>query len=151
MTAKSPQLIEVLLVESLPAHREAAVRAFAGLEGQSRLHVLDSREKALSFLYRQGGYHSAPRPHVILLDPAVSGRNGWSIVAEVRADEELRRVPVVIQVTCRAEAELMKDCRLNDRFIVKPLNREAAEHVIHEIRSLSTKTLIHLHPSGLLI
>jgi two-component system response regulator len=136
--AMSPSdCIEILVVESRSPHAEAACRACAALRFNNRPHIVTRREDALDFLYQQGAYGDAPVPDVIFIDPAVSERNGWSLFAEIKADERLRNIPVVIQTTGADEAEQMRQCRINDRFIVKPWESEALAGVIGSIDQLS--------------
>ena len=119
--AVRPRPVEILLVESQLRYIEAARQTFSGARLRNSLHVVESGDAALDFVYRRGRYKNAPRPDLILLDPAISGRNGWTVFAEIKVDPELKQIPVVIQTVSKSEAELLKIYNLNDLFITKPI------------------------------
>ena len=121
MKMKTPWPTDILLVESQPDHADAARRAFAHAGLLNRLHVVPSNSAALDFLYQRSEFQDAPRPDLIILDPAVSSRNGWSLFAEIKADPSLKQIPVAILSASRLEAEMLKRGPLNAHFIEKPV------------------------------
>ncbi len=116
----------ILLVEDNPAHAELVMRTFQDHRVANKIyHVLDG-EAALDYLFQRGDYanpENSPRPHVILLDLRLPRIDGLEVLKELKADKELRRIPVVILTTSEAETDLAKayDCYVNS-YLVKPVD-----------------------------
>lgn len=133
MSNNPPAEIEILLIESEPAHALAACQALNALEFRNKLKVVDSREAALDYLLQPPAQEKSRLPDLIFLDPAISGRKGWYLFAEIQANPDLKQIPVVILTPSREEAELMKNCGLNDYFLAKPLNSPGVSDMINGI------------------
>jgi len=106
-------------------------------------HVGDGAQ-AMSFLRRGGGYEQAPRPDVILLDLDLPGIDGRDVLAEIKSDETLRRIPVVILTSSKAEEDVLRSYDLNANcYITKPINLDEFLKVIRHIEDfwLSIVTL----------
>lgn len=118
--------INILLVEDEPAHAEIVRRNFEDFRVANRLeHVWDG-EEALDYLYRRGNFSDprrSPRPGVILLDLRLPKMDGIEVLQTIKADPDLRRIPVVILTTSAAEADKIKayDSYVNS-YIVKPVD-----------------------------
>jgi two-component system response regulator len=121
MQMKTPWPTDILLVESQPDHADAARRAFAHAGLLNRLHVVTSHWAALDLLFQRGEFQNAPRPDLIILNPAISGRTGWVLFAEIKADPSLKQIPVAILSASRLEAEMLNRGPLNAHFIEKPV------------------------------
>jgi two-component system response regulator len=96
----------ILLVEDSPEDFETTKRAFrrSGLKNPI-LHCADGDE-ALDFLFRRGGYAEAPRPGVVLLDLNLPGTDGREVLAEIKADSQLRQIPVIVLTTSSDERDV---------------------------------------------
>lgn len=91
--------MEVLLVEDNPGDARLVQEAFKEGGFTGRLHVVRDGEEALSFLRRQRGFENSPRPSFILLDLNLPRKNGHEVLAEVKMEKDLRKIPVFILST----------------------------------------------------
>ena len=118
--------INILLVEDEPAHAEIVRRNFEDFRIANRLEHVSDGEEALDYLYRRGRFSDpllSPRPGVILLDLRLPKMDGIEVLQTIKADPDLRRIPVVILTTSAAEADKIKayDSYVNS-YIVKPVD-----------------------------
>lgn len=127
MNLKGPlKPIDILLVDDSPSDVFLTEEAFAETQFASRLHVVGDGEKAIAFLRHQEPYASAPRPQLILLDLNMPRKDGREVLAEIKADESLRLIPVVILTTSQAEQDVLQCYRLHANcFVVKPIGVDA--------------------------
>ena len=89
----------------------------------NKLHVVNNGEAALDFLHRKGYFAGAPHPDLILLDIGLPKKSGLDVLAEVKADPELRPIPVVILTTSKAEEDIFKSYDLHaNSYITKPVH-----------------------------
>lgn len=118
-----PKSVEILLVEDSPSDILITQEAFEQAKLMNRLHVVEDGVEALAFLRRQGRHHQAPRPDLILLDWNLPRKNGSEVLAELKADQELKLIPVVILTTSKAEEDVFKAYGLYANcYITKPVD-----------------------------
>lgn len=86
--------IEILLVEDNPGDVRLTQEALREAKVINNLTIAKDGMEALAYLRRQGPYAHAPRPHLILLDLNLPKRDGREVLAEIKADESLKRIPV---------------------------------------------------------
>src|ERR1700742_2805883 len=98
-TAAPPALIDVLLVEDDPGDVLMTREAFEHHKLRNQLHVVSDGVEALSFLRREGEHADAPRPGLVLLDLNLPRKDGREVLEEVKRDESLRSIPVVVLTT----------------------------------------------------
>jgi len=124
MSSQTEELgIELLLVEDNPADVRLTIEAMKGVKIPMHLSVARDGVEALAFLRREGSYAQAPRPKLILLDLNMPRKDGREVLAEIKADPLLRRIPVVILTTSEAEQDIGKAYQLNANcYIVKPVD-----------------------------
>ena len=140
--------IEILLVEDNPGDADLAREALEGSKFHNDLHVVDDGEKAMAFLRREGPYADAPRPGLILLDLNLPRKDGRQVLAEIKADENLRRIPVVILTTSRAEEDIIKSYDLHANcFITKPIDLSQFLNVVRAIEDFWLSIVV-LPPNG---
>ncbi|MBK5275167.1 MAG: response regulator [Desulfuromonadales bacterium] len=126
--------IDILLVEDNPGDADLAREALDGSKINNRLHVVDDGEKAMAFLRRVGPYADMPRPELILLDLNLPRKDGRQVLAEIKSDDSLKRIPVVILTTSRAEEDVLKSYDLHANcFITKPIDLNQFLHVVRSI------------------
>jgi len=127
--------VEILLVEDNPGDVRLTQEALREAKVRNNLHVVTDGEEALKFLYRRDGYRDAPRPDIILLDLNLPKKNGQEVLAEIKSDPGLRRIPVVILTTSKAEEDILKSYDLHANcYVTKPVDFEQFIRVIQSIQ-----------------
>lgn len=115
--------IDILLAEDSPTDALLTRRALAGGKLLNRLHVVEDGVKAIAFLRQEPPYADAPRPHLILLDLNMPRKDGREVLAEIKADEELKVIPVVVLTTSNADADVLRSYQLHANcYITKPVD-----------------------------
>ncbi|HEX5118175.1 MAG TPA: response regulator [Pseudonocardiaceae bacterium] len=135
MTETSPlPVIDVLLVEDDQGDVLMTREAFAQHRIHSELHVATDGEQALLFLRREGEYEHAPRPALVLLDLNLPRRDGREVLAEIKADPDLRTIPVVVLTTSEAEEDILRSYSLHaNAYVSKPVDFDRFIEVIRRI------------------
>lgn len=140
--------IDILLVEDNPGDADLAREALEDTKLHNRLHVVDDGEKALAFLRRQGTYAGVPRPDLILLDLNLPRKDGREVLAEIKSDDHLKRIPVVILTTSRAEEDVLKTYNLHANcYISKPIDLNQFMRVVKSIEDFWLSIVV-LPPDG---
>jgi len=123
MTKTHHKPVEVLLVEDNPADSRLIVEAFKEGEALINLHVVSDGVEAMAFVRREDGYLDAPRPDLILLDLNLPRKNGYEVLAEIKADHALRRIPIVVLTTSHIQADATRAYDLHANcFLTKPID-----------------------------
>lgn len=126
--------IEVLLVEDDQGDVLLTREAFDFNKVRNRLHVVNDGEQAMAFLRRENDYHDAPRPDLVLLDLNLPRMGGLEVLSEVKADTDLRTIPVVILTTSEAEEDILHSYRLHaNAYVSKPVDFEQFIRVVRQI------------------
>ena len=130
------QAMHVLLVEDDPGDVLMTREAFEHHKIRNVLHVVTDGEQALQFLRRTGDYADAPRPGLILLDLNLPRRDGLEVLAELKADPELKVIPVVILTTSQAHEDILRSYALHaNAYVSKPVDFERFMEAIRQIDS----------------
>jgi chemotaxis family two-component system response regulator Rcp1 len=138
--------IDILLVEDNPADVRLTLEALTG-PVRNHLHVVKDGVEAMAFLRREGLYAETARPDLILLDLNLPGKDGREVLAEVKRDPELRRIPIVILTTSDAALDVLRSYELHANcYITKPTNLDQFIHVVRSIVQFWS-TVVSL-PSG---
>ena len=99
------------------------------------LHVVDDGIEALDFLHRRGKHAKAPNPDLILLDLNMPRKNGQEVLAEIKAHERFRHIPVVILTTSKAEEDVVKAYGLHANcYVIKPVDFDVFAEVVRSIQ-----------------
>jgi CheY-like chemotaxis protein len=123
MTAQHPSSKQVLLVEDNLADVVLAREVLKEGGLPVSLHHVSDGQQAMDFLRRDGSYHEAPRPDLVLLDINMPRKNGLQTLAEIRGDPELRTLVVVILTTSNAADDIRRAYELNaNAFVTKPMD-----------------------------
>jgi len=126
--------IEILLVEDSPSDTDLTVEALAAAKVTNRLSIVEDGVQAMEFLHREGQYAQAPRPDLILLDLNLPRKDGREVLAEIRSDEKLTSIPVVVLTTSQAEQDVMRAYTLHANcYITKPVDFRQFLEVIEAI------------------
>ncbi len=127
--------IEIMLVEDNPGDVRLIAEAMKDKKMRNNLHVAEDGIEALAFLRQEGKYADAPRPDLILLDLRLPKKDGREVLAEIKADENLRRIPVVILTTSRAEEDILKAYDLNANcYVTKPVDLDQFIKVVKSVK-----------------
>ncbi|MDA0578609.1 MAG: response regulator [Verrucomicrobia bacterium] len=136
MTNPRSRPVRILLVEDNPGDVQLTREALRENKIANELHVAKDGEEALRFLHRQPPHATAPRPDLILLDLNLPRKDGREVLADIKADPGLRRIPVVILTTSKAESDILRSYDLHvNCYVTKPLNLDRFLEVIHAIES----------------
>lgn len=140
--------IDILLVEDNPGDAELAKEALESGKVLVSLHVVCDGEEAMRFLRRAGEHTRAPRPGLILLDLNLPRKDGREVLAEIKADPDLRTIPVVVLTTSSAEEDIarMYDLHANC-FITKPIDLTQFLRVVRSIEDFWL-TVVRLPSKG---
>ncbi|NVJ06195.1 response regulator [Myxococcus sp. AM001] len=126
--------IEILLVEDNPGDVRLTIEAFKEGKVSNHLSVARDGVEALAFLRRQGAYANAVRPDLILLDLNLPRKDGREVLAEIKVDPALRRIPVVVLTTSKAEEDILRTYDLHANcYIAKPVDLEQFIFVVRSI------------------
>jgi chemotaxis family two-component system response regulator Rcp1 len=126
--------IEILLVEDNPGDVRLTREALKDAKVPNSLHVARDGEEAMEFLCRKGNHADAPRPDLVILDLNLPRKDGREVLAEIKADEVLKRIPVVILTTSKTEADVLKSYNLHANcFVTKPLDLDRFIGVVQAI------------------
>ena len=129
------RLINILLVEDNPADVRLTQEALKeAAHARTRLHVAGDGVEALEFLHKEGSFASAPRPDLMLLDLNLPRVDGRQVLAQVKGDPDLRRIPVVVLTTSPSEDDILHayDNHVNS-YIRKPVDLDQFLHVLRAI------------------
>jgi CheY-like chemotaxis protein len=126
--------IDILLVEDNAGDTRLAIEALKESKLRNNLHVVTDGIEAIEFLYKKGKHAQASRPDLILLDLNLPKKDGREVLAEIKSDPDLKRIPVVILTISKAEEDVLKSYNLHANcFITKPLDLNQFVTVVKSI------------------
>lgn len=140
--------IEILLVEDNPGDARLAQEALRDAKVRNNLHWVQDGVETMAFLRQEGEYSEVPRPDLILLDLNLPKKDGREVLTEIKSDESLRRIPVVI-LTVSADEQDILDTYDNHAncYITKPLDLGQFMEVVKSIEEFWL-TIVKLPPNG---
>ncbi|MCZ3364709.1 MULTISPECIES: response regulator [Methanobacterium] len=128
--------IEILLVEDNEGDIGLVEEVFQEAKIMNNLNIAEDGEEAMLFLHRKGKFSNVPSPDIILLDLNLSGKDGREVLKEIKEDNELKRIPVVILTTSKAEEDILKSYNLHaNSYITKPVDFDQFIRVIKSIEN----------------
>lgn len=114
--------LEILLVEDDPGDVELTRESLSGSKLLMTMHVVEDGVEAMAFLKREGKYADAPTPDLILLDLNLPRKDGRAVLAEVKENDDLKKIPIVVLTTSTAEEDILKTYNLGANcYITKPV------------------------------
>ena len=126
--------VEILLIEDNPGDVRLTLEALHEGKVKNNLVVAPDGEAALAILRREGAHAEAPRPDLILLDLNLPKKDGREVLAEIKADEKLHCIPVVVLTTSKSEEDVLRSYQLNANcYITKPVDLEQFIRVVRAI------------------
>ena len=142
------QEIEILLVEDNPGDVTLTFEAIKETKFHNHLSVVEDGLEAMAFLRKEGKYARAPRPDLILLDLNLPRKNGREVLAEIKNDDNLKSIPVVILTTSAAEQDIAKAYNLNANcYVTKPVDLQQFIEVVRHIE-VFWLSIVKLPPNG---
>ena len=140
--------IEVLLVEDDPGDVLMTQEAFEEHKLRNRLTVVPDGDEALAYLRREGRYADAVTPDLILLDLNLPRRDGREVLAEIKEDERLGSIPVVILTTSQADEDILRSYQLHaNAYVTKPVDFDRFISVVRQIDEFFV-SVVKLPPRG---
>jgi len=128
--------IEILLVEDNPGDVRLVKEVMKDAKVANSLHVAEDGEEAMAMLRREGKYSGSVRPDLILLDLNLPGKDGREVLREIKTDENLRRIPVVVLTTSSAEEDIIRSYSdYANSYITKPINLNQFINVVKSIEN----------------
>jgi two-component system, chemotaxis family, response regulator Rcp1 len=130
----APQPIDILLVEDNAADVRLTEEVLTESKVHNNLMVANDGVEALNCLRQQGRFKGSPRPDLILLDLNLPIKDGREVLAEIKSDSSLKRIPVVVLTTSKAEEDILKTYNLHANcYITKPVDLEQFGNVVRYI------------------
>lgn len=138
--------IEILLVEDSPGDIRLTKEALRSSKLRNNLSVVEDGVEALEFLRREGRYSDVLRPDIILLDLNLPRKDGREVLEEIKRDENLKRIPVVILTTSNSEHDILASYNLYANcYITKPVDLEQFMTIVKNIENFWF-TIVKLPP-----
>ena len=133
MTKTKP--ITILMAEDNATDIMLTKEALEHAKVLNSLHVVEDGIDCLDFLYRRGKHAKAPRPDLILLDLNMPRKNGQEVLAEIKKDDKLKHIPVVILTTSKTEEDVVKAYGLfANCYVIKPVDFDVFAEVVRSIQ-----------------
>ena len=127
---------EILLVEDNPADAELALIGLRADGSINNIHVVRDGEEALEFLHREGDHVNAPRPDIVLLDLNLPGLSGGELLRNIKTDEKLRSIPVIVLTTSDADQDVRFAYASHaNAYMVKPVDFQQFHHLLEGFKS----------------
>lgn len=134
--------VYVLLVEDNPGDADLTCETFETSRLSLDVAVVADGEQALAYLRREPPYTEAPRPDIVLLDLNVPKINGRQVLAEMRAEEQLRHMPVVVLTSSDAERDIVESYRLGANcYVTKPVDLNAFQAIVRSVEGFWFKVV----------
>jgi len=130
------KLAEILLVEDNEGDIELTREAFEDAKFRNNLHIAMDGDEALDFLFKRNGNEQAQTPDIILLDLNLPGTDGREVLEEIKSDQLLRRIPVIVLTSSQADKDILESYDLHANcYIVKPVNAHKFMQVVHQVEN----------------
>ena len=128
--------VEILLAEDNPGDVMLTRKALEQGKLANNLHVTTDGVDALEFLRQDGEYEDAPRPDLILLDLNMPRKDGQEVLEELRADDELRRIPVVVLTSSESKEDIVRSYELNaNAYLTKPVDFDGFVEIVNRLEN----------------
>ena len=128
------ELVQILLVEDNPGDVRLTREALKEAKFRNKVQVVGDGVEALAYLRQQGEYNGAMRPHLIMLDLNLPRMDGREVLAAIKKDADLRRIPVVVLSSSEAEADIARAYELHaNAYVTKPVD---IEHFLQVVKAI---------------
>jgi len=127
--------IEILLVEDNPADVRLTTEALQEQKIYNNLSVVNDGVEAIAFLRREGKYAQAMKPDLILLDLNLPKKDGREVLKEIKSDDDLKTIPIVVLTVSKSEEDILRAYNLNANcYITKPVDLDQFMKVIKYVQ-----------------
>src|SRR5271169_1740006 len=134
--------VHILLVEDNPGDIRLTQEVLKDSKIHNNLLIANNGEEALAYLHMEGGHPNTVRPDLIMLDLNLPKKGGLEVLAQIKADPKLKRIPVVVVTSSKAEEDILKTYNLHANcYITKPVNLELFCAVVKSIESFWLATV----------
>jgi CheY-like chemotaxis protein len=126
--------VEILMIEDNPGDARLAREALKEGNILNTLYVMKDGREGLDFLYRRGRYLNVPKPDIILLDLNLPGLDGRQVLQEIKSNDSLKLIPVIVLTSSAAEEDILKSYDLHANcYIVKPVDFEKFTQIVKQL------------------
>jgi CheY-like chemotaxis protein len=126
--------IDILVVEDNPGDARLIKEVLSESKSSYRLHIVEDGVEAMDFLNKEGRFLNFPRPDLIFLDLNLPKKDGREVLEEIKSDEDLKLIPVVIMTTSMAEEDILRAYSLHANcYVTKPLELDQFNNTIKSI------------------
>ncbi|MBS3788588.1 response regulator [Candidatus Bipolaricaulota bacterium] len=140
--------IEILLVEDSPGDARLAREALKDAKVRNNIYHVENGVQAMDFLYQEGKYGDRPRPDLVLLDLNLPKKDGRQVLTEIKSDDDLKRIPVVVLTISEDEEDIMHSYNHHvNCYITKPIDLDQFMKVVKSIEDFWL-TVVKLPPDG---
>jgi len=131
---RNVETVDILLVEDNPGDVRLTREALKDAKVLNEVSVVQDGVEAMQFLHREGKFSNAPTPDMILLDLNLPKKDGREVLAEIKQDPVLKRIPVVVLTTSKADEDIIKTYNLHaNAYITKPVDLNRFIEIIHTL------------------
>ncbi|AKB43859.1 MAG TPA: response regulator [Methanosarcina vacuolata] len=128
--------VEILVVEDSKGDIGLIEEGFEDAKIGNILHIVEDGEEAIAFLRGEGQFSGSPRPDIILLDLNLPKKDGREVLEEVKGDDELKNIPIVVLTTSKAEEDILRSYNLHaNAYITKPVDFDQFLDVVKSIEN----------------
>ena len=134
MSPQRAEPVEILLAEDNPGDVKLTEKALERGKLVNNLHVVTDGVEALAFLRQEGEYAEEPRPDLVLLDLNMPRKDGREVLEDMKADEDLRRIPVVVLTSSDAEEDIVQSYDLHaNAYLTKPVDFDGLLEIVNSL------------------
>ncbi|HZA21998.1 MAG TPA: response regulator [Dehalococcoidia bacterium] len=140
------QPVEILLVEDNPGDVRLTIEALKSAKISNSINVVRDGIEAMAYLRKEGQYANVARPGIVLLDLNLPKKSGYEVLEELKKDEDLRRIPVVVLTSSQAEEDILRSYNLHaNSYVTKPVGLQEFAKVVGAIEGFWL-TIVQLPP-----
>ncbi|HCK32625.1 MAG: hypothetical protein CMH32_04510 [Micavibrio sp.] len=143
MTDTPSKAVNILLIEDNEGDIFLTRKAFEKASFSYEIHIARDGEEALDFVFQRGNFAVKPRPDIIFLDMNMPKKDGKDVLKEIKEDESLRRIPVIILTSSKAEQDVLRAYDLHaNSYMVKPLDLGKFQETVQAVENFWFKTVV---------
>ena len=143
MTDIQNKTVNILLVEDNEGDIFLTRKAFEKAKFSHEIHIAKDGEEALDFVFQRGSFAVKPRPDIIFLDMNMPKKDGKEVLREIKGDEKLRRIPVIVLTSSKAEQDVLKAYDLHaNSYMVKPLDIGKFQETVQAVENFWFKAVV---------